>query len=210
MYRRFMKPLLDRIIALIALIVLSPVFVILYLLVWRNMGRPVFFVQERPGLGGKIFKMIKFRTMTDDQDSKGKLLPDNRRIVPIGNFLRRSSLDELPELVNVLKGEMSLVGPRPLRVQYLPYYTESERIRFTVLPGITGLAQISGRTSINWDKRLEYDIEYVKNISFLLDLMILFQTIKKVVSRDNAESNTELMDFDVERLNKQTLHTKDK
>ena len=202
MYRRFIKPLFDRVIALVALIVLSPVFLILYVLVWRNMGRPVFFVQERPGLRGKVFKMIKFRTMTDDQDSKGKLLPDNRRIVPIGNFLRRTSLDELPELVNVLKGEMSLVGPRPLRVQYLPYYTDSERIRFTVLPGITGLAQVSGRTSIDWDKRLEYDIEYVRNLSLLLDLMILFQTVRKVMSSENTEPASEMVDFDVQRRNR--------
>ena len=186
MYRRFMKPLLDRIIALIALIVLSPVFVILYLLVWRNMGRPVFFVQERPGLGGKIFKMIKFRTMTDDQDSKGKLLPDNRRIVPIGNFLRRSSLDELPELVNVLKGEMSLVGPRPLLTSYLSRYTPEQSRRHEVLPGITGWAQINGRNAISWEKKFELDVWYVDHITFVLDMKIIFLTIKKVLIREGT------------------------
>jgi len=209
-YRQFIKPFLDRLIALIALVILSPVFGVLYILVWQNMGRPVFFGQERPGLNETIFTMYKFRTMTNDCDENGQQLPDSKRLTPFGRFLRSSSLDELPELLNVVRGNMSLVGPRPLRTQYLPHYTNEERVRFAVKPGITGLAQISGRTSIDWDTRLEYDVEYVQNLSFLLDVRILLLTFIKVMRRDDTDVHLTLQDFDVERQNRSRLPSLEK
>jgi len=192
MYRQFIKPFLDRFIALVALVILSPVFAVIYILVWRNMGRPVFFGQERPGLGGKTFTMYKFRSMTDDQDSKGKLLPDYRRIVPVGNFLRRTSLDELPELINVIKGEMSLVGPRPLLKSYLPRYSPEQFRRHNVRPGITGWAQVNGRNAIDWEKKFELDVWYVDNLSLWLDIKILFLTFWKVFTREGINNQEEL------------------
>ncbi len=153
------------------------------------MGSPIFFVQERPGKDGVLFKMIKFRTMKNDYDENGNLLPDSKRITRFGAFLRRSSLDELPELLNVIKGDMSLVGPRPLAVKYLPYYTKEEMIRHNVLPGITGLAQVNGRNSIDWDKKFKYDIEYVNNMSLRLDIYILFITLFKVINKSHVSES---------------------
>lgn len=184
-YKRFIKRPMDFILSLIAIIVLSPVFLIVALLVRIKLGSPVIFKQQRPGLNEKIFTMYKFRTMTDAKDSNGELLPDKDRLTKFGNLLRATSLDELPELFNILKGDMSIVGPRPLAVKYLPFYNETERKRHNVRPGLTGLAQINGRNTAIWEKRFQYDIEYVDNISFLLDLKIIFKTIEKVFKKED-------------------------
>lgn len=169
------------------LIVLSPL--LLVVTVWlhfANKGAGVFFTQERPGKDERIFKLYKFKSMTDERDEEGNLLPDGKRLTPVGRFIRKTSLDELPQLWNVLKGDMSFIGPRPLLVQYLPYYSERERKRHCVLPGISGLAQVSGRNCISWDDQLELDVYYVENISFLLDLRICLTTIKKVLSQESV------------------------
>lgn len=169
------------------LIVLSPL--LLVVTVWlhfANKGAGAFFTQERPGKDERIFKLYKFKSMTDERDAEGNLLPDGKRLTPVGRFIRKTSLDELPQLWNVLKGDMSFIGPRPLLVQYLPYYSERERKRHCVLPGISGLAQVSGRKCISWDRKLELDVYYVENISFLLDLRICFTTLKKVLSQENV------------------------
>lgn len=179
-YEKFIKRMLDIIISMIAIIALSPLILILSLLVRCNLGAPVFFKQERPGKDEKSFYMYKFRSMTNARDNNGELLPDTKRLTKFGRILRATSLDELPELVNILKGEMSIVGPRPLAVSYLPYFTNKEKHRHDVRPGLTGLAQVSGRNSISWDQKFQYDIEYVKNISFFNDLKIILLTVKKV------------------------------
>lgn len=191
MYRHFFKRLLDLTLSAAALCLLSPVFAIVAVLVRKKLGSPVLFRQERPGRGEKIFTLYKFRTMTDERDDEGRLLPDNRRLTRFGSFLRSSSLDELPELWNILRGDMSLIGPRPLLVSYLPYYTERERLRHTVRPGLTGLAQVSGRNFIEWDRRLEKDAEYVERLSFGLDLQILLRTVKTVLVRENVAEDTD-------------------
>ena len=177
------KRLFDLVVASIATLFLSPVFFVVGVLVYWKLGSPILFRQQRPGLHGKPFTLYKFRTMTDARDADGNLLPDADRLTNFGRFLRRTSLDELPELINVLKGDMSLVGPRPLLIRYLPYYTERERKRFEVKPGITGLAQISGRNHLLWDKRLELDVQYVEQQSLLLDIQILLRTVIKVLKR---------------------------
>ncbi|HHX67425.1 MAG TPA: sugar transferase [Gallicola sp.] len=185
MYRYFFKRLFDFVIALIGLIILSPLFLILWIgLSIANKGAGAFFVQERPGKHEKIFKVIKFKTMTDERDSNGNLLPDADRLTKVGKFVRSTSLDEIPQLLNVIKGDMSLIGPRPLLIRYLPYYTDSERLRYTVRPGITGWAQVNGRNTINWDRRLALDIYYVENLSFKLDLKIFFKTLKNVFFKE--------------------------
>lgn len=186
-YRKYIKRILDFIGALIMLIVLSPL--LLVVTVWlhfANKGAGAFFTQERPGKDERIFKLYKFKSMTDERDAEGNLLPDGKRLTPIGRFIRKTSLDELPQLWNVLKGDMSFIGPRPLLVQYLPYYSDRERKRHCVLPGISGLAQVSGRNSISWDEQLELDVYYVENISFFLDLKICLTTIKKVLSQESV------------------------
>lgn len=186
-YRKYIKRILDFIGALIMLIVLSPL--LLVVTVWlhfANKGAGAFFTQERPGKDERIFKLYKFKSMTDERDAEGNLLPDGKRLTSVGRFIRKTSLDELPQLWNVLKGDMSFIGPRPLLVQYLPYYSERERKRHCVLPGISGLAQVSGRKCISWDRKLELDVYYVENISFLLDLRICFTTLKKVLSQENV------------------------
>ena len=184
MYRKYIKRWLDIIISLTALIVLSPVMLIVAVLVRCKLGSPVIFHQQRPGYHEKVFKLCKFRTMTDARDENGELLSDEIRLTRFGKLLRSTSLDELPELWNILKGDMSLIGPRPLLVRYLPYYTEEERKRHDVRPGLTGLAQVNGRNNIDWDDRLRYDVEYVKKITFLNDLKIIFLTVKKVFIRE--------------------------
>lgn len=190
MYKGYLKRLLDFCISFIGLILLSPIIIsILLLLILYNRNLSIFFIQPRPGKNEKIFKLIKFKTMTDAIDNTGKLLPDADRLTPIGKFLRASSLDEIPQLINVLKGEMSLVGPRPLLVKYLSLYDNKQKIRHTVLPGITGWAQINGRNAISWKKKFEYDVYYVKNISFALDLKILFLSLKKVLTREAINQN---------------------
>ncbi len=186
-YRKYIKRILDFIGALIMLIVLSPL--LLVVTVWlhfANKGAGAFFTQERPGKDERIFKLYKFKSMTDERDAEGNLLPDGKRLTSVGRFIRKTSLDELPQLWNVLKGDMSFIGPRPLLVQYLPYYSDRERKRHCVLPGISGLAQVSGRNCISWDEQLEIDVYYVENISFLLDLRICLTTIKKVLSQESV------------------------
>lgn len=190
MYRKFVKRLLDIIISLTALVVLSPVLLLVAILVRCKLGSPVIFHQDRPGLHEKVFRLYKFRTMTDVRDEQGNLLSDEVRLTKFGKLLRATSLDELPELWNILKGDMSLIGPRPLLVSYLPYYTEEESLRHTVRPGLTGLAQVNGRNLLDWDKRFAKDVEYVRNISFGMDVKIFFLTIKKVFIHENVEVDT--------------------
>ena len=196
MYRNIIKPVLDFLIALIAFIVLSPIFVVVMIGLWfANNGKP-FFYQLRPGKGERIFRIIKFKTMNDRCDANGQLLPDAERLTKIGAFVRKTSLDEIPQLLNVLKGDMSLIGPRPLLVKHLPYYSKREQLRHTVRPGITGLAQVNGRNKLNWDDRLELDAQYVENLSFLLDIKILFRTIINVLLRkDIAVGYIDLDDY---------------
>ncbi len=190
MYRKYIKRLLDIVISLTALVVLSPVLLIVAILVRCKLGSPVIFHQQRPGYNEEIFKLCKFRTMTDERDENGELLPDAVRLTKFGRMLRATSLDELPELWNILKGDMSIIGPRPLLVSYLPYYTEEEKLRHTVRPGLTGLAQVSGRNLLDWDKRFATDVKYVKNLTFAMDVRIFFLTIKKVFVRENIEVDT--------------------
>ena len=202
MYRRCIKRLLDIILALIGLILLSPVFLILMLLVRKKLGSPVFFHQERPGKDGKIFGLMKFRSMTDARDEEGNLLPDAERLPHFGKVLRATSLDELPEFINILKGDMSFVGPRPLLVRYLPYYTEEEMHRHDVRPGLTGLAQINGRNALNWEDRFRYDLTYVNNVSFAMDARIVFG-IGKVLHHSGVQSGADqtIPDLDAYRKN---------
>lgn len=199
-----MKRLFDISAASLALILLSPILLVLAILVSRELGSPVLFRQERIGLRGKPFFMIKFRTMTEQRGEDGNLLPDQFRLTRLGRFMRRTSLDELPELVHVLRGEMSLVGPRPLLPRYYPYFTEEERLRFTVRPGITGLAQVSGRNDLSWDQRMAADVRYVQEWSLVLDLRILLQTIGAVVGRRGVKEDpmATMIDFDEERRQK--------
>lgn len=201
MYRKVIKRLLDIIISSVALIILSPVLLIVAILVRCKLGSPVIFHQERPGYHEKIFRLCKFRTMTDERDVSGLLLPDEVRLTHFGKILRSTSLDELPELWNILKGDMSLIGPRPLLVRYLPYYTEQERHRHDVRPGLTGLAQVNGRNALVWEERFSYDIEYVENVSLLMDLKIIGMTIGKVLKRSDTLSGAEqvVADFDAYR-----------
>ncbi len=200
-YRRFLKRPMDFILSLMAVIVLSPVLIIVGVLVRFKLGSPVLFKQKRPGLNEKIFTMYKFRTMTDEKDENGELLPDSVRLTKFGRMLRSTSLDELPELFNILKGDMSIVGPRPLLERYLPYYTDSEKLRHTVRPGLSGLAQINGRNNLDWDRRLRLDVEYVSYLTFALDLNIIIKTIMKAIKKEgvNVVDKAELKDLDVER-----------
>ena len=190
MYRYFFKRLLDFVLSLLAIIVLSPVLLITAILVRSKLGSPVIFRQERPGKNEKIFTLYKFRTMTDEKDEEGNLLPDEVRLTKFGKMLRSTSLDELPELFNILKGDMSIVGPRPLLVSYLPYYNEEEKHRHDVRPGLTGLAQVSGRNYIAWDDRFKKDVEYVSNQSFLLDIKVIINTIKIVLKKSDIATDT--------------------
>ena len=184
MYKNFIKPVIDFVLALVGFLFLSPVFVMVTVgLFFANDGKPFFF-QLRPGKDGKIFKIIKFKTMTDKKDENGNLLPDADRLTKIGSFVRKTSLDEIPQLLNVIKGDMSLVGPRPLLPKYLELYNDFQRRRNEVKPGITGWAQVNGRNSISWEKKFEYDVWYVDNVSFLLDVKILILTVLKVVKSE--------------------------
>ena len=183
MYRLVIKPLIDFCIALTVLLLISPVLLsIMLLLLFFNQGKP-FFLQRRPGKDGRIFTIIKFKTMNDKKDSLGKLLPDNQRLTRVGSFVRKTSIDEFPQLINVLKGDMSLVGPRPLLPEYLPLYNDFQKKRHNVKPGITGWAQVNGRNAIGWDLKFELDVWYADNVSFILDVKIVFQTIVKVLQR---------------------------
>ncbi|MGB4034557.1 MAG: sugar transferase, partial [Christensenellales bacterium] len=185
MYRKFFKRVIDIFLSGFALLILSPLFILLAIMVRAKLGSPVFFKQQRPGKNEKVFTMYKFRTMTDKKDEEGNLLPDEKRLTKFGNFLRATSLDELPEIWNIFKGDMSIVGPRPLLVQYLPLYNEFQKRRHEVKPGLTGHAQVSGRNAISWDEKFKKDIEYIDNISFWLDVKIFFKTIKKVLKKDD-------------------------
>ena len=184
-YEKYLKRVMDAFLALLAIIVLSPVLIVTAVLVRIKLGAPVLFVQERPGLNGEIFKLYKFRTMTDKRDKNGKLLPDDERLPKFGRMLRSTSLDELPELFNILRGDMSIIGPRPLLAEYLPYYTEEEKHRHDVRPGLSGLAQVHGRNTITWEEKFAWDLKYVEKITFLGDVSIILQTIIKAVKRSD-------------------------
>jgi lipopolysaccharide/colanic/teichoic acid biosynthesis glycosyltransferase len=188
MYNNHLKRIFDFTAAFLGLLLLSPVFIIVTVgLYFANQGKPFFF-QLRPGLHEKVFKIIKFKTMNDKKDANGNLLPDAERLTKIGSFVRKTSLDEIPQLINVLKGDMSLIGPRPLLPEYLPLYSEIQKRRHNIRPGITGWAQVNGRNAISWQQKFDYDVWYVENISFLLDLKILFLTIKKVFAREGISA----------------------
>ena len=189
-YEKHIKRLLDFTLSLLALIVLSPILLITAILVRVKLGSPVIFSQERPGRDGKIFKLYKFRSMTDQRNADGELLPDEQRLTHFGKILRSTSLDELPELWNILRGDMSIVGPRPLLVEYLPYYTKEENRRHDVRPGLTGLAQVNGRNSVKWSERFKLDVQYVDTISAMNDLKILLLTVKSVLLRRGVAENT--------------------
>jgi len=189
MYSKFFKPLLDFILALILVTLLLPIYLIISLLIYIKMGRPIFFRQARPGKDEKIFYIYKFRTMSDDHDDAGNLLPDAQRLHGLGKFIRATSLDELPQLFNVLRGEMSFIGPRPLLVEYLNLYSDEQKKRHNVKPGISGWAQVNGRNAISFTQKFQYDIEYVENISFLFDCKIIFLTLKKVFIREGISAH---------------------
>ncbi len=201
MYKNFIKRCMDFLLSLCGIIVLSPILLVLVVLVRVKLGSPVLFHQERPGRHEKIFKLYKFRSMTDERDAQGNLLPDEERLTKFGKLLRSTSLDELPELFNILKGDMSLIGPRPLLVRYLPYYTDEERRRHDVRPGLTGLAQVNGRNALGWEDRFRYDLHYVDHLNFLLDARIIVMTAGKVLKRSGTLSGADqtVADFDVYR-----------
>ena len=190
MYKNFIKRILDIILSFLALVILSPLLILTAFLIRIKLGEPVFFKQLRPGKNEKIFGILKFRTMTDAKDENGNLLPDEIRLTRFGQFLRSTSIDELPELLNILNGDMSIVGPRPLLVQYLERYNEEQKHRHDVKPGLTGLAQVNGRNGIIWEEKFHYDLEYVKNITFYGDCKIIFQTVMKVFGREGISSAT--------------------
>jgi len=190
LYRKYLKRCFDFVIAFVGFIILSPVFIIVVIVLFiANRGKPFFF-QSRPGKREKIFKVIKFKTMNDKKDRNGNLLPDEKRLTAVGNFIRKTSLDEIPQLLNVIKGDMSLIGPRPLLVEYLPFYNEQQKRRHEVKPGITGWAQVNGRNTISWEKKFEYDVWYVDHLSFSFDMKIFFLTIKKVFKSEGISSAT--------------------
>ena len=190
MYQKYIKRILDFILSFVAIIILSPVLLIVAILVRTKLGTPVIFKQERPGLNEKIFTLYKFRTMTDERDEEGNLLPDMIRLTKFGKLLRSTSLDELPELFNILKGDMAIVGPRPLLIRYLPLYNEHQKHRHDVRPGFTGYAQVNGRNSITWEDKFDLDVEYTQRVSLLMDIGIILRTIKVVLLREGISSET--------------------
>ncbi len=200
MYKNCFKRVIDFVIVLTALLIIWPFLLIIYIwLTIANKGAGAFFFQERPGKDGKIFKVIKFKSMTDERDTDGNLLPDAQRLTKVGKFVRSTSIDELPQLINVLKGDMALIGPRPLLPRYLPYYTEREQLRHIVRPGITGWAQVNGRNNISWDNKLECDAYYAENVSLGFDLKILWLTVYKVLKREGVIADKKENYLDVER-----------
>lgn len=203
MYKHFFKRVIDFTIVFIALLIIWPVLLVITIwLHFANKGAGAFFFQERPGKDEKIFKVIKFKSMTDERDAEGNLLPDRDRLTKIGKFVRGTSIDELPQLINVLKGDMSLIGPRPLLIKYLPYYTEREKLRHSVRPGISGWAQVNGRNNITWDNKLECDAYYAEHVTLWFDIKILWLTIYKVIKREGAVADKKENYLDVERINK--------
>jgi lipopolysaccharide/colanic/teichoic acid biosynthesis glycosyltransferase len=208
MYRKYFKRLLDIFLALAAFIILLPLLLIIAIVISIGFRGNPFFLHKRPGKNERIFAVIKFKTMNDKKDHNGNLLPDRDRLTPLGIFIRKTSIDELPQLINVIKGDMSLIGPRPLLVRYLPYYTQEERQRFQVRPGITGLAQVSGRNFITWEDKFRKDVEYVNNITFQTDLLIYWKTIKQVIKSEGVEvdpnSNPVMMALDIIREDRLT------
>jgi lipopolysaccharide/colanic/teichoic acid biosynthesis glycosyltransferase len=207
-YEKYIKRLLDIIISGVALIVLSPILLVVAVLVRIKLGSPVIFHQQRPGYNEKIFGLCKFRSMTDEKDENGNLKPDEERLTKFGRILRSTSLDELPELWNIFKGDMSIVGPRPLLVSYLPYYIGEEKLRHSVRPGLTGWAQVNGRNHVDWDRRIALDVEYVKNISFAMDVKIFFLTIKKVFVHENIEVDTSKVEGNFAKIRQERLDAK--
>ncbi len=191
MYKKYIKRLMDIVLSLAGIIVLFPILLVLWILVRIKLGAPALFTQQRPGKNEKIFKLYKFRSMTDERDEEGNLLPDEDRLTAFGKKLRSTSLDELPELFNILKGDMSVIGPRPLLIKYLPLYNETQKHRHDVRPGLTGLAQINGRNAITWEKKFDYDVEYVNRLSFGLDLRIFWGTVRAVLKREGISSEND-------------------
>ena len=209
-YGKYIKRLLDIIFAAGMLVVLSPVLLVTAILVRVKLGSPVIFHQNRPGYQEKIFGLCKFRTMTDERGADGKPLPDKDRLTPLGKTLRRTSIDELPELWNILKGDMSFIGPRPLLIEYLPYYTEREQLRHTVRPGLTGLAQASGRNLVNWDRRRELDAQYVENLSFAMDCKVIIMTIKTVLGHsDTVAEDTNAAEGNLAQIRREKMQKKE-
>lgn len=207
MYRKFFKRFLDVVLSFFAVVIFSPIFIILIIMGTIKMKGNPFFVQERVGKNEKVFKLLKFRSMTCEKDENGKLLPDDVRLTQYGRFIRSTSLDELPELINILVGDMSIIGPRPLLVSYLPWYTEIEKKRHNVRPGLSGLAQVNGRNFLSWDQRLAYDIKYVETFTFLEDIKIILKTIKKVMLREDLAIDTTKFETNLaeERKNRNQL-----
>ncbi len=203
MYKSYFKRTIDFFMSLILLVILSPIMVLVLILLFLSTRRNPFFIQTRPGLNEKSFRIIKLKTMNDNKSENGTLLPDAQRLTTIGRFVRKTSLDEIPQLINVLMGDMAIIGPRPLLVRYLPHYSERERLRHSVRPGITGLAQVNGRNTVGWTERLSFDVDYVENLSLKLDLKIIYKTILKVVSSENIVVDPEaiMKNFDDERQN---------
>ena len=197
MYRSFFKRVFDFILSLTAIIILSPVLLLLTVIGAFRMGGNPFFTQDRPGKDGKVFKLVKFKSMNNKRDERGELLPDEKRLTSYGQFIRNTSLDELPELINILKGDMAIVGPRPLLVRYLTRYNKTQARRHEVRPGLTGLAQVNGRNAISWEEKFRYDVEYVDNLSLLLDIKIILKTALKVIKRDgiSSESSATMEEF---------------
>lgn len=210
MYAKYFKRVIDFSLSLIALIVLSPLLLVLIVLGTVFMKGNPFFVQKRPGKNEKIISLLKFRTMTNEKDEEGKLLPDEIRLVSYGKFLRSTSLDELPSLINILIGDLSIIGPRPLLVEYLPWYTEAEKHRHDVRPGLTGWAQVNGRNNVSWDRRFELDVEYVNNISFRFDLKIFLMTIQKVFKRSDIAEDTRIVEGNFADIRKKKMETEEK
>lgn len=210
MYAKYLKRVIDFLLSLIALIVLSPLLLVLIVLGTVFMKGNPFFVQKRPGKNEKIISLLKFRTMTNEKDEEGKLLPDEIRLVSYGKFLRSTSLDELPSLINILIGDLSIIGPRPLLVEYLPWYTETEKHRHDVRPGLTGWAQVNGRNNVSWDRRFKLDVEYVNNISFRFDLKIFLMTIQKVFKRSDIAEDTRIVEGNFADIRKKKMETEEK
>lgn len=205
LYATFFKRIIDFLGALFLIILLLPAYIICYILIRINMGSPVLFTQDRPGKNEKIFKIYKFRSMNSATDENGNLLPDKNRLTKLGLFLRKTSLDEIPQFFNILKGDMSFIGPRPLLPRYLPFYTTREKLRHTIRPGITGLAQVNERNNLTWNEKLEFDTQYVERLSFFLDIKIIFTTIVKVLKRSDIKTDGQDPFLDEERQNKDIL-----